>query len=132
MEKNPHPIFTALWIVWYIGTFVAWATNDWVALGVFAAFFPVEILGRMITPNTRGTLSEIMTWAHRQVSKHTRWDAGWGAAVYALIMDVTLLLARTAWSLGGEDVWAGALAVALCGFSTKWLGDHWLRPDIHG
>lgn len=132
IQRNPAPLFAALWAAWLVAVFYALAKPDspLVGLAVLMAFFAVEIPATVVTMpgNARDTLSEVTTWLVRHTSKHRRFARGWNALLLAPILAIVWLLFRTVAYYSGSALLAVCLAVLLATF----LSDHLKDPDIHG
>ena len=132
IQRNPHPLFAALWAAWIVAVFVALATPARPLLGliVLLAFFLVEIPATVLTMpgNARDTLSEIATWLVRRTSKHRRFARGWNAVLLALILAIAWLLMRTVTYYADSE----GLGIGMGALVAIFLWDHFVSPDVHG
>ena len=130
VEKKPHPVFAALWLVWFGFVVAALAMPERTTFGlwVLLAFLPIEGVAVALDTKARDTLSETMTWLQRKLSKHRRFARGWNALILMVVLLISILLARTAWTYSGSWLITSILGV----LTTVWLYDHWMSPDVHG
>lgn len=130
IERDPDGIFAGIWLGWYSCVLYALARPDVPALGlvVLLAFLPVEVIAMMRTNGPRDTLSEIVTWCVRQVSKHDRPLKGWNALLLAVVLSIAWLLGRTVEHYAGSPL----LAWPMAGLVAVWLDGHWRAPHRHG
>ncbi|MEQ1573113.1 MAG: hypothetical protein ABL993_02595 [Vicinamibacterales bacterium] len=129
IARSPHPVFAALWVVWFANVLGALGfSHPTYGLVVLLAFLPIEGAAVLLDTRSRDTLSEIATWTIRRVSKHERTGRGWNALLLLVVLCITYLLARTFWAYSGSVVLAGGVFV----LATVWLHDHWLSPQVHG
>lgn len=130
IERNPHPVFSALWATWSLLTVALFVMpgrptiTEWVIWAVI--FLVVEITGTVYTSEAqeRDTLSETMTWLQRHLSKHRDFARGWNAAILAYIV----VVAFVGVSLVSDVLLRYVIAMLLI----VWLHDHWMNPDVHG
>lgn len=133
IQRNPHPVFLALWLAWLLNVYVAIGRPQWSLYGllVLLSFLAIEIpaAATKTRGNARDTLSEISTWVQKRVSHHNRFARGWNAALLAgLILPVAWLLMRTV-NHYAETPILGTLMGGLC---VVYLWDHFSDPVTHG
>ena len=130
IERDPHGYFAGAWLGWLACVTYALFRPDEPALGlvVLLAFLPIEAIAIWRGEGPRRTLSEMMTWLQRRLSKHTHVARGWNAMILMVILCICYLLGRTVWHYSGS--WP--LAVALGGLGAVWLQDHWVEVHKHG
>jgi hypothetical protein len=123
-------VLSAVWGLWYCLVLTALALPDRPLFGllVLAAFLPIEAIGVVRDTGARDTLSEIVTYVFRHLSKHERPGRGWNALLLLVILTIAYLLGRTVAHYSGS--WF--LAVAMGGLTVVWLHDHFLSPQVHG
>ena len=132
IQRSPSLLFAGLWAGWLVAVYVALAHPERTTLGlvVLLAFFAIEVPATIIVMpgNARDTLSEIMTWVVRHMSKH-RQPRGWNLALLAaVLLPVSWLLKRQIAYHSESEVLADLMALAVC----VWLWDHFVNPDVHG
>ena len=133
-KHAPHLVFGWLWTIWYADV---WLAHIWLgeshgprfALVTLLAFFPCEFVALRL--NWRWTLSAVVTWIVKHLSKHDRPFTGWNWLVDLVAFPIALLLYRTVHAyVPGFD---GYLLGGLTALALHWmLHQHWLRPDVHG
>lgn len=132
-QPAPHPMFAASWVFWYamLGyQFFVMDTQPEAVGGivVLAYFFVIESIALKV--NWRWTLSAVMTWVVRYLSKHTRAFTGWNWLLVPAAVIPSMLMLRVGWVLGAW--WGVAFAAFLAVPSAMLCHQHWLRPDVHG
>lgn len=130
IERDPHGWFAGMWTAWYACVLYSLARPDapGVGLAVLLAFLAIEGVAVARDTGSRDTLSEIMTWLQRHLSKHRQVARGWNALILMIVLTICYLLGRTVWHYSGS--WP--LAVGLGGLAVVWLHDHWMSPEEHG
>jgi len=133
IQRDPHPVFAALWLAWLASVWAALARpgSPSFGLAVLLAFFAVEAPATFLRlrGNARDTLSEIATWVHARTSKHKRFARGWGAALLGgLIVPVSWLLIRTV----GYYAESPLLGVVLGALAAVFMWDHFTDTVTHG
>jgi hypothetical protein len=129
---NPHPIALIVWSFWWLGVLYYLAvvqTQPLAALAWVGGFFPFEAVLYFVSP--RNTLSGVVTWTVRLLSKHTRVGRGWNNLVTVIVLPIALLVEEISRALvvGPAGV---ALGVGLALALFIGLHDHWLNPEDHG
>ncbi len=128
IERNPHPIFAAIWASWGLFTIYLFVFGVTPALWIawFLSFVVVEVVGVMYEGEgqERDTLSETMTWVQRYLSKHRLFLRGWNAAFFGFILVIG--------SVGTSLLTNRWQALAINVLIVVWLYDHWMNPDVHG
>lgn len=129
-SRDPHGWFSGAWSGWFACVLYAIARPDEPLIGavVLVAFLPIEALAVILDTGARDTLSEIMTWLQRRLSRHRVALRGWNALIVTIIVLIAWLLGRTVWYYSG----AWPLAVVVGGLTVIWLADHFISPHIHG
>jgi hypothetical protein len=130
IERDPHGWFAGAWAGWLACVFYALARPDEPALGltVLLAFLPLEGAGIMWRTRFRDTLSEIVTWIVKTLSKHDRAFRGWNNLVWLIAFPVAWLFGRTVLHYSGSWPLAVGMSVPLL----VMLHDHWLNPKSNG
>lgn len=132
IARKPHSLFATVWALWIVAVFVALGNPERPLLGmvVLLAFFAVEIPATVLRMpgNARDTLSEVMTWVQRHMSKHRRFARGWNAVLLAIIVAIAWLLMRTVAHYSDSVMLGWLLGTLLAVF----LWDHFMSPDQHG
>lgn len=130
IERDPHGWFAGAWAGWFSCVCYALGRPDEPTLGlvVLLAFLPIEAAALAWDNGSRDTLSEVMTWLQRTLSRHQRAVRGWNALVLMVILAICYLLGRTVWYYTG----AWYVAIAMAGLAVIWLHDHWISPEVHG
>lgn len=130
IQRNPHPIFSILWALWFATLLVALVMpdNHVYAIIALSAFLPVELTAVFLNSGMRDTLSEIMTWLQRSYAKDRDFGRGWNALLLGAVLLVTYILARTLIHFSGSSQ-VGFVAFTLV---AVWLYDHWMNPDKRG
>lgn len=127
ISRSPLPLAAAFWALWSLGgiaLLIDYSLQGWLVW--FMALLGGEVLGSAFDTGMRDTLSGIMTWVQRRVSKHRRFARGWNAVILAYI----LIVATVGVAPLRQD-WP-YLSIALLALVTIWLWDHWINPDLHG
>ena len=132
VNTRPHPIALIVWLFWWIGALYYLAvvqTQPWGALGWIVGFFPFEAVLYFVS--FRNTLSGVVTWTVRRLSKHTNVGRGWNNLVTVVVLPIALLVEETSRALvAGPAGVALGVGLALALFIA--LHDHWLNPERHG
>lgn len=130
VERDPQGLFAGAWFAWYACVIYSLARPDAPELGlaVLLAFVPLEGAGVLWKTRFRDTLSEIVTWCVKTLSKHDRPFRGWNNIVWLVAFPIAYLVGRTALHYSGSWPLAVGLAVPLL----IMLHDHWLNPAENG
>ena len=132
----PHPAFAFAWVVVWLNVWVGIArvflTDGWQwGLGSLAGFFVFEALALRV--NWRWTLSAVVTWCVKSLSKHDRPFVGWNNLVWLVAFPFGLLIFLLCDVLvPGPRVYGIVAGLAMGGPLVAGLHAHWLAPEIHG
>jgi len=130
IERDPHGWLSGAWAGWFASVLYALTQPDTPLLGlaVLLAFLPLEAVGIVRRTPFRDTLSEIVTWVVRTLSKHDRPFRGWNNLVWLIALPISYLFGRTVLHYSGSWPLAVGMGVPLL----IMLHDHWLDPARHG
>lgn len=129
-------MFALIWAFWWLGLVYLHvelsrpplADQPGLALLWLVGFLYFEILA--LTYHWQNTLSAVVTWSVRRLSKHKRAFTGWNVIVDIAVAPVALLVLRVfVMLMPGWPGWTLGLSLAVA--IAKGLHDHWLRPDLH-